>query len=185
MQYVFLAVVLAGFAIGLGQVWLKRRREAPLRREIRSQNVTFRTNLTEVKVKEGHGWPEWLALRSSMALYVRGDSIDISSTILPIRVVMGTEYYFKASETSIETSRDPSRSSALNWIVVTGSQRGKEIKLAITNRNEGRLHDAWNALTAAGAIPIGPPPGGPRLALGEHPGQPAAADRRRGAGRSR
>ncbi|HWM98427.1 MAG TPA: hypothetical protein VNO54_15390, partial [Streptosporangiaceae bacterium] len=73
MQYVFLAVVLAGFAIGLGQVWLKRRREAPLRREIRSQNVTFRTNLTEVKVKEGHGWPEWLALRSSMALYVRGD----------------------------------------------------------------------------------------------------------------
>jgi hypothetical protein len=72
---------------------------------------------------------------------------------------MGMEYYFKASEASIETSRHPSRSSALNWIVVTGSHHGEEIKLAITNGNEGQLHDAWNALVAAGAIPIGSPPG--------------------------
>ena len=94
MQYVFLAVVLAGFVIGLGQVWLKRRREAPLRREIRSQSVTFSTRLSQVKVKEGYGWPRWLSLNSSMALCVRGDSLDISSTNLPIRVVMGMEYYF-------------------------------------------------------------------------------------------
>ena len=50
MQYVFLAVVLAGFVAGLGQVWLRRRREAPLRRKIRSQNVTFWTRLPQVKV---------------------------------------------------------------------------------------------------------------------------------------
>jgi hypothetical protein len=100
-----------------------------------------------------------------MALYVRGDSFDISSTNLPIRVVMGMEYYFKASGTSIETSRGLSRNSALNWIVVTGSQRREEIKLAITHGNEGLLHDSWNALVAAGAIPIGPPPGGNGLAL--------------------
>jgi hypothetical protein len=159
MQYVFLAVVLAGFAIGLGQIWFRRRGESPLRHEIRSQNVTFRTGLTEVKVKEGHGWPEWLPLRSSMALYVRGDSFDISSTTLPIRVVMGMEYYFKARETSIETSREPSRNSKMNWIVVTGSRRGQEIKLAITNGNENRLHDAWNSLVSVGAIPVGLPPG--------------------------
>ena len=163
MQYVFLAVVLAGVAVSLGQVWLRRRREAPLRREMRGQDVTFRVRLPKVKVSEGYGWPRWLSLNSSMALYVRGDSFDISSTIPPIRVVMGMEYYFKASETSIETSREPSRSAALNWIIVTGRQRGEKIKLAITNRNEGRLHDAWNALVAAGAIPIGPPPGGPDL----------------------
>jgi hypothetical protein len=166
MQYVFLAVVLAGFVVGLGQVWIRRRREAPLRRQIRSQNVTFWTSLAEVKVKDGYGWPEWLPLKSSMAIYVRGDSFDISSSILPIRVVMGMEYYFKASGTSIETSRTPSKSSGLNWIVVTGSQRGEEIKLAITKRNERQLHDAWTALVAAGALPIGPPPGGPRPALG-------------------
>jgi hypothetical protein len=160
MQYVFVAVVLAGFVAGLGQVWLRRRREAPLRRKIRSQNVTFWTRLPQVKVKEGYGWPAWLSLNSSMALHVRGDSFDISSTNLPIRVVMGMEYYFKASEASIETSRDPSMNSALNWIVVTGSQRREEIKLAITHGNEGLLHDSWNALVAVGAVPIGPPPGG-------------------------
>jgi hypothetical protein len=166
MQYVFLAVVLAGFLIALGQVWIRRRREAPLRREIRSQSVTFWTRLPQVKVKEGYGWPRWLSLNSSMALCVRGTSFDISSTNLPIRWVMGMEYYFKASGTSIETSRDPSRNPALNWIVLTGSQRGEEIKLAIIHGNEGLLHDSWNALVAAGAIPIGPPPKGPHLALG-------------------
>jgi hypothetical protein len=166
MQYVLLVVVLAGVAIGLGQVWLKRRREATLRRAKRSQNVTFCTRLPQVKVKEGYGWPTWLSLNSSMALYVRGDSFDISSTNLLIRVVMGMEYYFKASETSIEASRDPSQDSALNWIVVTGNQRSAKIKLAITHGNEGLLHDAWNALVAAGSIPIGPPLGDSQLALG-------------------
>jgi hypothetical protein len=57
MQYVVLAVVLAGVAVFLGQVWLKRRREAPLRREIRSQEVTFEVVLPEVKVNEGYGRP--------------------------------------------------------------------------------------------------------------------------------
>lgn len=166
MQYAFLAVVLTGFAIGLGQIWFRRRREAPLRREIRSQNITFWTRLTEVKVREGYGLPEWLPLRSSMALYVRSDSLDISSTIMPVRVVMGMEYYFKASEISIETSRDPARGSALNWIIVTGIRHGEEIKLAITNGDESRLYDAWNALVAIGAMPIGLPPGGPRPAIG-------------------
>ncbi len=166
MQYVFLAVVLASVAVGLGQVWLQRRREAPLRREIRSQDVTFWIRLPQVKVNEGYGWPRWLSLDSSMALYVRRDSFDISSVTPPIRVVMGEEYYFKASETSIETSRDPSRNAALIWIVVTGSQRGQEIKIAITHGNVGQLHDAWNALVAAGAIPVGPPPADPHPALG-------------------
>jgi hypothetical protein len=166
MQYVFLAVVLAGVAVSLGQVWLKRRREAPLRREIRGQDVTFLVRLPQVKVSEGYGWPRWLSLNSSMALTVRRDSFDVSSVTPPIRLVMGMEYCFKASETSIETSRDPSRNSALNWIVVTGSQAGREIRLAITQGNERQLHDAWNALVAAGAIPVGPPPVDPHPALG-------------------
>ena len=166
MQYVFLAIVLAGVAVSFGQVWHKRRREAPLRREIRSQGVTFRIRLPQVKVSEDCGRPSWLALNSSMALSVRRDSFDVSSVTTPIRLVMGMEYCFKASETSIETSREPSRTSALNWIVVTGSQRGQEIKLAITHGNEGQLHDAWNALVAAGAIPVGPPPADRYPALG-------------------
>ena len=72
MQYAFLAIVLAGFVIGLGQAWFRRWREAPLRNEIRSQPITFWTRLHQVKVREGSGWPEWLGLNSAMALYVRG-----------------------------------------------------------------------------------------------------------------
>ena len=106
--------------------------------------------------------PEAAGQSVPMALHVRLDSFDVSSVTPPIRVIMGMEYYFKADGTSIETSRDPSRYSAMNWIVVTGSQRGREIKLAITHGNEGQLHDAWKALIAAGATPIGSPPGGAR-----------------------
>jgi hypothetical protein len=162
MQYVFLAVVLAGMAVGLGQIWFRRRREAPLRREVRSQEVAFWVSLAEVKLNEGYGWPRWLSLNTSMALYVRRDSFDVSSVTPPIRVILGMEYYFKACETSIETSREPSRNSAMNWIVVTSSQHGQEIKLAITHGDEGLLHNAWNALVAAGAVSVGPPPGGSR-----------------------
>ena len=59
-----------------------------------------------------------------------------------LRVIMGMEYYFKASEKSIETSRNPSKRPTLNWIIVTGARRGEEIKIAITNGDESRLHDA-------------------------------------------
>jgi hypothetical protein len=102
MEYVLLAVVVVGFAVSFGAVWLKRRRQAPLRREIRSKNITFRTGLTEVKERQSGALFKWLTLNSVMALYVRGDSIEISSRILPFRVVMGTENYFKARETFIE-----------------------------------------------------------------------------------
>jgi hypothetical protein len=105
MEYVMLAVVVAGFAVTYGGVWLRRRRQAPLRREVRSQNVTFWISLDEVKEREYGGLIKWVPLNSVMALHVRGDSFEISSMILPFRVVMGMEYYFKASETFIESSK--------------------------------------------------------------------------------
>lgn len=158
MEYALPAIVAAVFTIGLGQVWLRRRREAPLRWAIRSQKVTFWISLNQVK-EESPGWPRWLALNSMMALYVRGDSVEISSMVPPIRVLMGMEYYFKARETFVEISKEPSMFSALNWIVITGSRRGREIKVAIMKRNEIQFFDAWNALVVAGAVPIGPPRG--------------------------
>ena len=148
MQYVLLAAVATSFAVGCGVVWLRRRREAPLRLQIRSQEVTFRMTLSEVKVEQPGVWPRWLALNSFMALFVRGDGIEISSTIPPVRVVAGMEYYFKANETFIGVSQAPSMVSKKNWIIVTGRHDGKEIKLAITNGIEGQLYDTWNALAA-------------------------------------
>lgn len=159
MEYILLAVVVVGFAVGFGAAWLKRRWQAPLRCEIRSKNITFRTNLTEVKERQSGALFKWLALNSVMALYVRGDSIEISSRILLFRVIMGTEYYFKARETFIEVSKEPGRFyGGVNWIIVTGTDGGKEIKLAITNGDENKFRDAWNALVAAGSVAVGPPP---------------------------
>jgi hypothetical protein len=40
-----------------------------------------------------------------------------------------------------------------------------QIKLAITGGIEAQLYDIWNALTAVGAVPIGPPPGRPPLSM--------------------
>jgi hypothetical protein len=72
---------------------------------------------------------------------------------------MGTEYYFKAPETFIEVSKEPGWFyRGVSWIIVTGRQDGKKIKLAITNRDENKFRDAWNALVAARSVPVGPPP---------------------------
>jgi hypothetical protein len=141
MEYVLLAIVAAVFITTISGVWLQRRRETPLRREVRSKDITFRTSLPQVKERQSTGFPRWLALNSVMALYVRGDAIEISSTILPFRAIMGVEYYFKASETTIEVSQEPSALSKMDWIVVTGRRDSGEVKLAITKRDPGQLHE--------------------------------------------
>ena len=56
MQYVLVAVVVAGFSLIYGRVWLRRRRGTPLRREIRARDITFRSRLDHVTVIE----PGWL-----------------------------------------------------------------------------------------------------------------------------
>jgi hypothetical protein len=159
MEYVILATVVAGFSVILGGVWLTRRREAPLRREIRAQGVTFQTGVA-VRRKESYGSRGWLDLKSGMALVVRGDAIEISSMAWPFRVVMGEEYYFRARETTIQVRREPSRPFELRWIAVTGRKDGKEVKLAISKGNAYQLSQVWSALVGAGAVPVGPPPPG-------------------------
>jgi hypothetical protein len=156
MEFVLLAVVVGGFTAIYGRIWLRRRREAPLRREIRARDVSFWTSLDFVKISDSDGWPRWLGLNAPMALFVRGDAFEVSSTFAPIRIAMGFEYYFKANETSVEVSRAPSRISKRVSIVVTGRQLDKEIQLAIASKY--KLHLAWNALVSAGATPTGLPP---------------------------
>lgn len=100
--------VAAGFVFIYGRIWFRRHREAPLRWEIRTRDVTFRTVLERVKVSDSGGWPKWAGVSAPMGLLVRGDAIEVSSSVAPLRVVMGLEYYFPAAETSIELSRSPS-----------------------------------------------------------------------------
>ena len=39
MQYVMVTVVIAGLSLIYGQIWLRRRRQTPLRREIRARDI--------------------------------------------------------------------------------------------------------------------------------------------------
>jgi hypothetical protein len=153
MEFVMVVAVASMFTVIFGKVWLKRRREAPLRREVRAQDIIFRTRLYNVKEKKSQ---EWLtAMYGEIYLIVRADAFEISCIISPIRAILGLEYYFRARETMIEVSRLPGIPKR-EWIVVTGRQLGKEIRLAIAQTRD--LRDAWNALVAAGAVPVGLPP---------------------------
>ena len=83
MQYVLVAVVIAGFSFIYGRIWLTCRRETPLRREVEAQGITFRAPLGRVTVME----PGWLSpggdfeipVSSPVELIVRGDAFEVSS----------------------------------------------------------------------------------------------------------
>lgn len=159
MEYALLAALVLGVVAGCGRVWHRRRREASLRREIRAQDVTFRVSNVPVLLRQPYGWPKWMSFNNPfMALIVRGDAIEISNVIWPLRVVLGEEYYFRARETTIQVRREPSRPFEPKWIVVTGRRCGQEVALAISHESALRLCRAWSAMTAAGAVPVGPPP---------------------------
>jgi hypothetical protein len=67
-------------------------------------------------------------------------------------------FYFRARETTIRLSRDPDRPTTQYWIVVTGRRDGKQINVALLQRNEYWRLATWYALVAAGAVPAGPWP---------------------------
>ncbi len=155
MQYALLVCGVVGLTIIYGRIVLRRRREAPLRREIRAQSITFRTELGHVKTMTSRGW--WTGPYGLIELIVRTDGFEVSSAIPPVRVALGLEYYFRACDTTIEVSQLPSGVYKRDWIVIKGQQLDKEVQLAIAQKSS--LHEAWNALARAGAVPIGPPPG--------------------------
>jgi hypothetical protein len=158
MQYVLTAIVVAGLSLIYGRIWLRRRRETPLRRELRARDITFRAALDRVYVIE----PGWLQpgrdfevpIISPVELIVRGDAFEVSSTLSFGRALMGLEYFFRAGETSVELNRPIPRIYGTDTpprIVVRGWQDGKKIQLTIRQKNDPL--QIWNALTAAGAIP--------------------------------
>ncbi len=158
MQYVMVTVMVAGLALIYGRIWLRRRRQTPLRREIRARDITFRVTLDRVSVTE----PGWLQpdsdfdvpISSPVELIVRGDAFEISSARPLGRVVMGLEYYFRAGETSVELNRPIPRIYGIDTpprIIVRGWQAGKKVQLTIRQKNDPL--EIWNALTGAGAVP--------------------------------
>ena len=73
----------AGLVFIYGRIWFRRHREAPLRREIRTRDVTFRTVLDRVKVSDPGGRQKWAGVTAPMGLLVREDAIEVSSSVAP------------------------------------------------------------------------------------------------------
>jgi hypothetical protein len=144
------------FAVAYALVWLKRRRDASIRREARAQSVSFRGGFKAKRINPlGHEF----VFHQDMDLIVRGDILEISSTIAPLRFIMGFEYYFRAHETTIHFKCVSARlggNSDHEWIVIKGGDLGGSNRMLISNNY--KLYDAWNALVRAGVTPVGPPP---------------------------
>jgi len=157
MQYVVLVIVVAGLTFVYGRIWVRRRKEAPLRDQIRARNITFRAILDSVVVLEPGsllGGDFGAAITRPVELMVRGDAFEVSSGVPVVREAMGLQYFFIASETSVELNRPVPRIYGRDTragIIVRGWQDGKKIQLTITQKNDHL--DIWNALTAAGAVP--------------------------------
>jgi hypothetical protein len=153
----YLIFAALGLSVRGGRVWSRHRQQVLLRREMRAQEVTFRTSVA-VLLRQPYGWPQWLSLNGLMALIVRGDAIEISGELWPIRMLPGMGYYFWARETTMQVRRAPSGPFDLRWLVVTGRQGGKEVTLAISADSSYQLCRAWSAMIDAGVLPVGPPP---------------------------
>ena len=59
MGYRILAALGLSVRGGRGWVWSRHRQQVLLRREIRAQDVMFRTSVA-VLLKQPYGWPQWL-----------------------------------------------------------------------------------------------------------------------------
>jgi hypothetical protein len=133
----------------------------PLRRQMRTRPIAFRTELDLVRFPEPTWW--WGAgdeTRGSLEVIIRGDMVRVG-TFFGL-VIIGQQCYFRAPETTIALSHNPMRiygiDSRREWIVVRGKKDGREFQLSMTKRYF--LDDVWNALVAAGAVPAsdGPSP---------------------------
>jgi hypothetical protein len=117
-----------------------RSRNADLRSEIEAQ-VRFATTLDRVRIHRSGG-RGWLPVRGPVRLIVGTDAFMFSAP-----TAFG-ECAFRGGECSIKVSRAPARFGDRDWIVITGQDRGRRVRLGISQRN---LMDVWQALAATGA----------------------------------
>jgi hypothetical protein len=140
--------------IGLGIWRVQRQREAaaPLRNQVMAEPITFRC---PVAVKYWHqlGWST--KVLRGMEIVVRDSSFQVS-TIRPSIAALGSEWYFEASDTSIEISSSPSDLAKREWVIIEPSDP-QGVRLALSAM-KGSNSQIWDALLAAGARGLGTPP---------------------------
>ena len=145
MGFVFTAAVLCGIAYVFARSNRVRARNAPLRAEIEAR-VCFETPLFRVRVLGTGGFDGtpgmWISLRGPKRLIVGTDAFMVSAAQAL------HDYVFTGRESSIALSQAPSRLVKRDWIVITGQDRGRQVRLAITGDN---LPEIWQALAGTGA----------------------------------
>lgn len=135
---VIVAIAIVGYTVRSN---LHRLRwEKPLRDEMLASPATFRT---EVEVQD---------LRGPISLSVHGDAFQVTQRVPLIRFVNGTDYCYRARDTTLETAHGRLH----DWIEIRGLPGTGAEPIRIGRRKNNRL--IWDALVRAGADPIGPPP---------------------------
>ncbi len=145
MPYIWLAVGAAIVVAGLAIAFAKRRRDAPLRREvIAASPVTLAADVA-VRVRTVFGD---VSLKGTMTLRIKNGFIEVSNPFPPARVLMGQEFYFRANAVQLEAGLT---AWGRECITITGDSSGKQLTLTITERKRTRV--IWDALVKAGAQP--------------------------------
>jgi hypothetical protein len=138
-------LVFAALAVG---ALSRRRREAPMRREMRARAVL--TFLASVDVKQVILGTTTSA-KGRLDLIVRGDAFEVSHPFPPARFMFGQEYCYRAVDTTLKVV--PGRHE---WIEISGPPTRTAARIWIKRKNQNR--QIWDALVHAGAHPIGSPP---------------------------
>jgi hypothetical protein len=126
----------------------RQHREAPLRKQMRAWPQTFQAGVDVRASFLGMMLPAQGRLR----LVVRGDAFEVAHYFPLSRFVFGQRYCYRAEDTTIKVVAGLRH----DWIEVDGQPSGTAVRIWIRRRDMNR--PIWDALTGAGAQPIGPAP---------------------------
>ena len=146
------AIVISGLAFA--KIQRKQKGLRPLKAFAQGQEVLYRLPVA-VKYKLGSGWS--IKTLAGMEVVIRSGVIGVSMTAASLGETLGSDWMFRAPETTIEVSGEPSHGIRIRqWIVLTGTEQDKSASLAISSTD--RLGDIWRALVDAGARATSGPP---------------------------
>lgn len=159
MQWVLLAVVVVGFGVLAGRLWLDRVRLAPVRRVVRAEPVTYRT---PISAHWSRGW--WgRGNARGMELVVHERSFELSYSF-PGGRFLSTEWYCRGRDAEMALGSGKFLLPVINRTCIVLSipaidhpVRRQEILLA-PQPGAYDLQAAWQALLRCGVRSSGDAP---------------------------
>jgi len=155
LKFVLPIFVIVVFSAVIIRVQRNRIRTRALRHVIEGEKVTFRARVG-VKVKLPMG--DWsLKTLGGMELVVREDAFQVTLVHPKVGSFLGSEWYFRAADTTIETTRWRILGILpMDWIIIRNVAAEADADLAISSRHQ--LGAIWRALIDAGAQSLSLPP---------------------------